>query len=155
MTVPVLAAAKRLAAQSGWSLSNLEIQKLLYLAHMFHLGRTGGQPLVTGHFEAWDYGPVHPVVYQHVKVFGANPVGNVFHSVPDVHDGLEVELLDDAVRKLSHLSPARLVAITHSPSGAWSRHYKPGYRGIIIPNEDILQEYRNRENAFRAARANG
>ncbi|RWO77206.1 type II toxin-antitoxin system antitoxin SocA domain-containing protein [Mesorhizobium sp.] len=67
MTLHVLSAAKHLAKQSGWSLSNLELQKILYLAHMFYLGRTG-EPLVSGHFEAWDYGPVHPDLYHRVKV---------------------------------------------------------------------------------------
>lgn len=155
MTVPVLSAAKRLAECSGWSLSNLELQKLLYLAHMFHLGRTNGQPLVSGHFEAWDYGPVHPKLYHRVKVFGSDPVGNVFHGEPDIDDASAVELLDDAVAKLSHLSPGRLVAITHRPNGAWEQNYRPGARGIIIPNQDILDEFRDREDAFRAQRQAG
>lgn len=38
MTVSVLAAAKRLAQRSNWSLSNLELQNILYLAHMFYMG---------------------------------------------------------------------------------------------------------------------
>mgnify|MGYP006283548483 CR=1 FL=1 len=77
MTVSVLSAAKRLAARSGWTLSNLELQKILYLAHMVHLGRTDGAPLVHGLFEAWDYGPVHPDLYHRVKIFGSSPVKNI------------------------------------------------------------------------------
>jgi uncharacterized phage-associated protein len=51
MAVSVASAAKRLCEKTGWTLSNLELQKILYIAHMFHLGETG-QPLVPGHFEA-------------------------------------------------------------------------------------------------------
>jgi len=40
MTVSASAAAKRMCERSGWTLSNLELQKLLYIAHMFHLGET-------------------------------------------------------------------------------------------------------------------
>lgn len=151
MTVPALAAAKRMAAHSGWSLSNLELQKLLYIAHMFHLGRTG-EPLVSGLFEAWDYGPVHPAVYHHVKVFGASPVGNVFHSSADLGDTDEAKLLDQAVEQLSHLSPGKLVAITHRSGGAWERNYRPGTRGIIIPNDEILAEYKLRESEAKNGR---
>lgn len=148
MPVPVLASAKRLGERSGWSLSNLKMQKLLYLAHMFHLGRTG-KPLVDGQFEAWDYGPVHPVLYQKVKIFGSSPVENIFHSVPDLGDGEEAELLDKAVEQLSDAAIGRLVAATHWDKGAWATHYRPGGRHIVIPNEAIRQEYMDRQNAIR------
>lgn len=147
MTVSVFAAAKRLGEQSGWSLSNLEMQKLLYLAHMFHLGKHG-TPLVSGQFEAWDYGPVHPELYHRAKIFGSSPVGNVFHTVEDVSGGAEAELLDDAVKQLSHNRPGKLVAITHWEKGAWAKHYIPGARGVAIPNDDILEEYRERAREF-------
>ena len=149
MTVPALAAAKRLAERSGWSLSNLELQKLLYLAHMFHLGQFK-TPLTQGQFEAWDYGPVHPELYHRVKIFGSSPVSNVFHLVEDLPDGTEAKLLDDAVDQLSHNRPGKLVAITHWEKGAWAKHYTPGARGVVISNEDILEEYRERERASRA-----
>lgn len=154
MTVSVFAAAKRLGEKSGWSLSNLEMQKLLYLAHMFHLGHHE-EPLVSGLFEAWDYGPVHPSLYHRAKVFGSSPVENVFHSAPDLDDGTEAELLDDAVEQLSHNRPGRLVAITHWDQGAWAKNYVPGERGIVIPNEDILEEYKERVRRVRANRENG
>lgn len=147
MTIPVLSAAKRLAKRSGWSLSNLELQKLLYLSHMFYLGRTGGEPLVPGYFEAWDYGPVHPNLYHRVKVFGADPVGNVFHANPEPSDGPEAAILDEAYDKLGNAGPGRLVNATHRAGGAWDINYTPGVRHCIIPNSDILNEYRGLDGA--------
>jgi len=136
--------------RSGWSLSNLELQKIIYIAHMFHLGKTG-EPLVSGQFEAWDYGPVHPTIYHKVKVFGASPVENVFHSVVDLPDeSPEASTIDAAVDQLGDSKPGRLVAITHWEGGAWTKHYTPGERCIAIPNEDILQEYTDRYNAAKA-----
>lgn len=38
MTVSVLSAAKTLAEMTDWNLSNLEMNKILYLAHMLRLG---------------------------------------------------------------------------------------------------------------------
>lgn len=143
MTVSVLSAAKHLAARSGWRLSNLELQKILYLAHMFYLGRNNGQPLVSGNFEAWDYGPVHPSLYHAAKMFGSDPVGNIFHSTPDIPDGPERAILDEAYQSLGNASSSRLVSATHRTGGAWYKNYRPGVRHLTIPNEDILQEYRD------------
>lgn len=142
MTVPVLSAAKRLASRSGWTLSNLELQKILYLAHMFYLGRHDGEPLVPGYFEAWDYGPVHPDLYHRVKVFGADPVQNVFHENADLEPGPERDILDEAYDKLGSVGPGGLVNATHRRGGAWDVNYTPGVRHCLIPNRDILREYR-------------
>ena len=154
MTVPVLVAAKRMGIKSSWSLSNLRMQKLLYIAHMFHLGRYGS-PLVDGGFEAWDLGPVHPVLYHEAKIFGSSPVKNIFRSESDmVDDCTEAELIDTTVSKTGMaLRPGQLVAITHWTGGAWYQHYVPNQRGIVIPNEDILLEYekRKRRHEERAA----
>ena len=48
MTVPSLSAAKRLCEKSDWTLTNLHVQKLLYIAHMFYMGENGGDKLVHG-----------------------------------------------------------------------------------------------------------
>ena len=139
MTIDALAAGKRLGEHSNWKLSNLAMQKLLYIAHMYHLGLYD-EPLVFGAFEAWDYGPVHPSLYHEVKMFGAAPVHDVFDSVPGVEEGTESQLLDAAGDQLSK-STARLVAITHWKKGAWALYYRPGIKGISIPNEAIIEEY--------------
>lgn len=141
MTVSVLRAAKHLAEKSDWTLSNLEMQKLLYLAHMFHLGRTG-DPLVHGNFEAWDYGPVHPSLYHFAKVYGADPVQNIFYQVPDLPEGSEREIIDEAYEHLGKVGPGRLVRATHRSNGAWEKNYDPNIKNQIIPNEDILREFR-------------
>ncbi|MEJ6849532.1 type II toxin-antitoxin system antitoxin SocA domain-containing protein [Sinorhizobium fredii] len=142
MTVPVLSAAKRLSSRSGWTLSNLELQKILYLAHMFYLGRNNGQPLIPGHFEAWEYGPVHPDLYHRVKVFGSDPVQNIFHGYRELEESPERDILDEAYDSLGKAGPGRLVNATHRRGGAWDINYIPGVRHCTIPNEDILNEYR-------------
>ena len=140
MPISVLQAAKYMGKLSSWSLSNLEMQKLLYIAHMLHLG-DHNHPLVRGNFEAWDLGPVHPVLYHRAKVFGARPVENIFRSVSNLKDGTERDMLDEAIKELEDLTGPDLVAITHWEKGAWAKNYKPGVHNIIIPNADILAEY--------------
>lgn len=146
MTVSVLSAARRLGQRSGWTLSNLEMQKILYLAHMFHLGRTG-EPLVFGNFEAWDYGPVHPDLYHRAKMFGSDPVEDIFTDIRGPEEGsADRAIIDEAYDSLGNLGPGRLVNVTHRRGGAWETNYIPGARHIIIPNDEILNEYRELEN---------
>lgn len=143
MPVPALSAARSLCELKNWNASNLELQKLLYIAHMFQLGETGN-PLVTEPFEAWDYGPVVPQVYRHAKGFGSGPVRNVFNWIDPVPEGSELDTLRRTVQTTQGMSPGTLVAITHWPQGAWSQVYRPNTMGIVIPNQLIAQEYERR-----------
>ena len=141
MSIGVLSAAKFYCEFSGWSTPNLRLQKILYIAHMCHLGQTEGEPLIDGNFESWDYGPVHPVLYREAKIFGADPVGNIFRSFPEIEDGAEKETLVTALKILKGFSGTRLVALTHRRDGAWAKNYHSG-AGTAIPNEDIIEEYK-------------
>ena len=151
MTTSVLAVAKRMEERSDQPLTHLAFQKLAYIAHMIHLGRHDGKPLVSGNFEAWDLGPVHPQLYRTLRRFGSRPVRpEVFRFVSSMKDNDASSLVDDVVTNLSDSTP-RLVAITHWEGGAWAKHYIPDEKGILIPNEDILQEYKDRMNDTVAA----
>lgn len=150
MAVHPLTAAKAVGRLRNWSATNLEINKLLYIAHMLLLGRSGGgQPLVTENFQAWDYGPVLPSVYQKAKIFGNNHVEDIFQFYPDLSVGPELEVISETVNMLANKTPGELVAISHWENGAWANHYRPGAKGIVIPNGEILAEYRRRTTAAR------
>ncbi|WP_352637249.1 type II toxin-antitoxin system antitoxin SocA domain-containing protein [Mesorhizobium sp. M0145] len=102
--------------------------------------------MVDGHFEAWEYGPVHPDLYQRLKIFGADRVDNIFYGIGDLNPGPERAILDEACRDLGKLGPGRLVNATHRKDGAWAKNYIPGMRHCVIPNADILNEYRELDN---------
>ena len=53
------------------SIDHLKLQKLLFIAHGWHLG-LNKSPLFRQAVQAWPYGPVVDVVYQAFKAFGAN-----------------------------------------------------------------------------------
>jgi uncharacterized phage-associated protein len=57
----------------GQPLTNLALQKLLYFAHAIFLIERG-RPLMSGYFEAWEYGPVHRATYQAFESAGAEPI---------------------------------------------------------------------------------
>lgn len=143
MPIPTNSAARYICASSDWGVTNLALQKILYLAHMVHMGRSG-QRLVDGEFEAWDYGPVMPDLYRTVKMFGDKPIQEVFFGAPRIFGTPEEETLRDACEHLLTRSPSELVAMTHRQNGAWAKNYVPGLKSIPIPDRDIIDEYRLR-----------
>lgn len=144
-----LIAAATLAEKSGWSLSNLQIQKLLYLAQMFHMGENNGAPLFDDDFQAWKLGPVIPSVYQRAKIFGSRPVETLFTDTR-LPEGTGKATIEKMLRELPDKSPWRLVSITHWNDGAWAKNYEDGDFGCIIPKPDILSEYQARASKARA-----
>jgi uncharacterized phage-associated protein len=144
MAISSMTAARYACKMSAWSLTNLKLQKILYLAHMVFVGRTDGRLLIDEPFEAWDFGPVLPRLYHRVKIFGNEPIRDVFYDAEYPEGTEEANLLTEACGHLASKSPGELIAMTHWEGGAWSKHYKRGVHGIVIPTEDILEEFKKR-----------
>ena len=53
--------------------TNLKLQKVLYLAQAYYLAKLG-KPLFAEKLEAWNYGPVVPEVYRKLKRYGSKPI---------------------------------------------------------------------------------
>lgn len=133
--------AKKICILSSWRITNLSIQKVIYFCHMFYLGMNNGKPLVSESFEAWNYGPVLPSLYQGLKMFGADPIEPlIFNFIKDIENSSISKLVDEVAGALVNRDAWELVALTHSKSGAWVKNYHPGFNNKI-PNTDILEEY--------------
>ena len=143
MTIATDSVARAACEARGWTLSNLALQKTLYIMHMVHLGRTG-QPLLPETFEAWNYGPVLPHLYRQCVMFGAKPVKDVFYRAQQLPK-LEADLVREASDYLAPMTPGQMVDLTHWEGGAWAAVYQPGIKHIPIPNSLIADEYRKRE----------
>lgn len=141
----VFVAARTLGDIGAWRLTNLTMQKILYVAQMLHLGRFGA-PLFEEHFEAWDYGPVVPAFYRFAKKFKGDPI-QPFHSAGfkpvSVFDPASTQhmSIEDAFALTGHLTSGQLVQFTHRDGGAWASHYESERMGVVIPNADILSEF--------------
>jgi uncharacterized phage-associated protein len=114
--------------RTGRLLGHLVLQKLLYFAHgLFLVERK--QPLVLGYFEAWQYGPVHPAIYQAFKASGDQPInframrqnlvtGELcsipLPSKPDVRNHVA-----RVIAQYGGLTPGRLVDISHAKGAPW------------------------------------
>ena len=110
-------------------ISNLSLQKLLYFSHGLYLIRKNS-PLVTGYFEAWQYGPVHPTVYESFKgaadrfiEFRAsrlNLVTQQLETIPKIDDSDCLQTISQVVDAYGQLNPGRLVELSHATNAPWS-----------------------------------
>jgi len=153
MTISALQAAKFLSNLSHWKYTHLELQKLIYLSHMLHLGQYR-QPLVAGRFEAWDYGPVHPELYQILKEWGNRPIPasakvyqNVDITVFKTTATNEARSLKQWAKALPPGNGPKLIAITHAQDCAWTKAYDKVVKSRVITDDAMLDEYQSRLNA--------
>lgn len=140
MAASIMQVARTLGQLSGWSLSNLAMQKIGFIAEMLHLGRHD-QPLIDENWQAWSYGPVQPDLYHAAKVFGAGPVKNIFLTHALMPNSTQEKAVRDAYALMNPLRPGQMINITHQPNGAWASHYQPGMRNRTIPKAAIKAEY--------------
>ena len=155
------------ADREGINITNLALQKLLYFAHGIHL-RQSKQPLVSGYFEAWQYGPVHPAAYRALKTNGADaivtramgkdPLTGKARSLRTPDNPKTTQLVRDVVRSYGRMSPGRLVDLSHAKNSPW--HYIVDKArtdvalGMRIP-DNVIQErfHHHKVSAGEAPRA--
>ena len=143
------------ADRLGLQVTNLALQKLLYFAHGLHLIQTG-DPLVSGYFEAWQYGPVHPVVYKAFKTAGATPINMRASAIdpltgqPRALDRLTdfslVRLMQEVLRSYGQMSSGRLVDLSHAKGAPWDFIVDKARTnvafGLRIPDSVIRDRFR-------------
>jgi uncharacterized phage-associated protein len=137
--------AKTICKMSGWNLTHLKLQKVLYILQTYHLGRYD-RPLFYGNFEAWDYGPVEPGVYSTFAYFGADPLPEwAFLEYEFIEEkNKDFPFIKELLNELLSKSARFLVTFTHDSLGAWRKLYKANERNIQITNEDMKAEYGRR-----------
>lgn len=143
--VSIFDAATYILENSPWTITQLELQKLLYLAQMIHLGEYGS-PIVAARFEAWEYGPVNRALYDETKRYGADVLisSNVPGNPRAIVEKTHKEVLDYVINRLSKMTAAELIQITHLEDGAWHKTFNPLYRDRDIPDRLIKAEYTER-----------
>jgi uncharacterized phage-associated protein len=155
MSYPAAAIANELldlASQSNRKLTQIEIQKLVYFSHGWHLALRD-QGLFPEQIEAWTYGPVVRRLYDAFRRFGNSeitekalvwkmtPEGKFSSCYPAIQSGsLENDTFARAVvhgvwRKYGLIPPFKLVEITHLDGSPWQQARARG--DTYISNEEI------------------
>jgi uncharacterized phage-associated protein len=138
----------------GYQTTNLELQKISYFAYAKYL-QTYGEKLCEGYFEAWEHGPVHPLLYRTFKKFGANPItqraeetnlitGEV-RPVSPPSDPKKRTHIAETVLQLRNLSASQLRAKSHAPRGPWHMVWESAKNNlasqVIIPDNVIREGF--------------
>lgn len=117
-------------------ITHLQLQKLVYLAHGWHLAlHEDNAPLIYDEYaEAWKHGPVFPSLYHELKHNGSRPVkrcaedahmdpsGHITMFTPkvDSDDGEVIGLLDRIYEVYGHWTGGQLTSLTHRQGTPWS-----------------------------------
>ena len=112
------------ANRDGDVITNLKMQKLLYYAQAWYLVNFG-KPLFGDRIEAWDLGPVVPVVYRAFKANGPRPIDyrdqKGAETVP--FTPRQLDYLKEFYRAFARFSAHELVNMSHNES-PWVDAYK-------------------------------
>lgn len=132
----------------------LKLQKLVYIAHGWHLALYG-DPLVGDEYaEAWQYGPVFPSLYHEFKDLDARPVRrkatdfdldlDLFVPVVPHNDKQTTALLDRIWDVYGRSTAGQLSTLCHEDDTPWAKIYAKvgGKRNTHIPDEAIADYYK-------------
>lgn len=115
-------------------ISNLKLQKLLYFVQAEFLV-TRGEPCFGEEIEAWDFGPVVPVVYHRYKVYGSANIPYLGTERMMKFRMADCTLMDGIIDACAKYSASKLVEITHNQA-PWRQVYRP-HMGNVITKESI------------------
>ena len=142
----------KLAAKERKTLSPMQVQKLIYIAHGWHLS-LNDSPLVSQPILAWKHGPVVRDVYDEYRIYGSEDITHYYRSrdpetgIPEVsfvRDPVSKEIIESVWNSYKRFSATELWKLTHQNGSPWDRVYKGGVgEGDIIPNELIALAYKD------------
>lgn len=142
--ITIAACFTQLASAAKTSLTQMQLQKLTYIAHGFKLATTGGEPLVSQPVTAWKFGPVFPDLYHSLKNYGGLAVRPFYPS--EQVSPFDMSLLKAVFNIYGKMSGVELSERTHMSGTPWHTiwHGQNGCNRInaIIPDAMIMDYYR-------------
>lgn len=120
------------------SISNLKLQKLLYFVQAEFLV-SKGEPCFFEEIEAWDFGPVVPVVYRKYKIYGSASIPYTRGVDSGKILNKDKSLINGIVDECAKYSAAMLVEVTHAQD-PWKKAYKR-YQNNKISNDSIKKYF--------------
>ncbi|MBN8626289.1 MAG: SocA family protein [Planctomycetes bacterium] len=131
------------AARDGDALTQMKLQKLVYIAHGWHLGLYG-EPLIMEDVEAWRWGPVIKALYRDFADFGSSPITAISPTLVQVDNPTNL-FLERVWSQYGKFSAVQLSAMTHAPNTPWSLNYGGESQTIrTIPSSTIEQHYKEK-----------
>ena len=125
----------------NFGISNLKLQKILYFVQAEFLVSTPTHtPCFSERIEAWDFGPVVPVVYHKYKVYGSGLIpSNPYDTLSSFYETINPAdqlMIDGILQETADYSASQLVQLTHNQS-PWKNAYRQGFNNELT-NASLL-----------------
>ena len=141
----------------GCSFTPFQLIKMAFLSHGMTLA-TMDKPLILDRIEAWKHGPVIPILYHELKIWGDGPVRTLHYcgTIPGADGETDSErkaffesvlpddersIIDFVVENYGNWSFGDLQTLCHEPGSPWDTHYD-GKLGTEIPDKTINDYYK-------------
>lgn len=124
----------RYGMQEGRRLTNVELQKLLYMTQLIHVGLTGN-PLFLNKMEAWDSGPTIPDAYAAYREFGDKNISTVGTWELELLNPMCKIIIKNVMKQTEGMNTKDLCRITKHQD-PWMNCYKRS-ETRIIPLKEI------------------
>lgn len=128
--------AKYIINTSPSELSNLMLQKTMYFVELDYYKQTG-KHLVDDDFEAWQYGPVVPSVYDEYCGYGSRYIEDVDMSDKPDMSQVDTRIIEETLDRCSDKRSWELVEESHRRDGAWR---KTRNRGSMTIEKSLIAE---------------
>jgi len=139
------AIANEFIGRNGGPMSQMKLQKLVYMAHGWNLA-INQKPLIKDRIEAWDGGPVMRTIWNHLRDLGYNS-GSYFLGnskaekyVADL-SASEKNIIDHVWEKYGGYTGLSLSEMTHKPGTPWSNAYFGSGQNSPLSEKDIKQHF--------------
>ena len=141
----------KLAKNVNKSLTQMQLQKLVYIANGWNLA-INNAPLTEDSPCAWDYGPVYKDMWEALRIYGRDPISRPI-KVKDYGFGILSENADDDVSGIFSKDESALIkkvfdvygdfhafqlsSMTHQKDTPWHKTYvtEKRIRGVIADSE--------------------
>ncbi|HKP38495.1 MAG TPA: type II toxin-antitoxin system antitoxin SocA domain-containing protein [Pyrinomonadaceae bacterium] len=133
----------RIAISAGRRLTNMQVQKLVYIAHGYSLAILR-EPLIKQMVQAWRYGPVVPDLYHALRKHGSGVVTEPINILSrEKLSETDRVLLTNVEKAYARFTGPQLSTMTHREGTPWRQVYDPKaeFNNDVIPNDLIQQHY--------------
>ena len=148
-----------LAKSEDQYLTPLKLQKLVFIAHGWHLA-LHEEPLISERVEAWRWGPVISPVYHEFKYYGNTPITgrgtmirrmsqdprDIIEDIPEVDtdDKDTKKFLDEVWEVYGGYTGIQLANLTHTKKSPWHQVWYKKNKGAqdkAVIDDAIIQHY--------------
>jgi len=126
--------------EEGKPLSNMQLQKLVYIANGFCLALLN-KPLYYEETYAWTYGPLIKPLYSSLMSYGSSQVTSPIPTniYEDKIDSNEEKIIDYVWSKYGDMTAYKLSDLTHQAGTPWEITWKNNDYGVI--DNDLIAAY--------------